>query len=215
MNLSPRTKFVLMFILFALPITGSYLTYFFWSPDKTNNFGDLIRPVVALPQAPISIADGADAPQSVRERGMRGRWLIMTRDSGTCAQACRAKLYSMRQVRLLAGKELERVARVMLIDDGAALAPDIAQNFEGTAFVKVPPASWLAALPVASPSTTGTSDGRAYLYLVDPMGNVFMRYRADEDIKRISSDLRRVLKASQLGKEMEGAAAVPAEGAKK
>jgi hypothetical protein len=34
-----------------------------------------------------------------------------------------------------------------------------------------------------------------------------MRYRADQDIKEIAADLRRVLKASQLGKDMEGAVA--------
>jgi hypothetical protein len=37
------------------------------------------------------------------------------------------------------------------------------------------------------------------------MGNLFMSYRADQDIKQLAADLRRVLKASQLGKDMESA----------
>lgn len=120
MTLSPRTKFVLMFILFSLPITASYLMFFFWKPKATNNFGDLIAPVVLLPQEKLNIVDGADAPPAVRENGLRGKWLLLTRDSGACAEACAKKLYAMRQSRLILAKELDRVARVMLVDDTPA-----------------------------------------------------------------------------------------------
>ncbi len=202
MKLSPRTKFVLMFILFAMPITASYLTFFFWKPTTTNNFGELIRPVVALPIEKFAAADGKDAPANAAATGYRGKWLLVTQDAGACDAGCAAKLYAMRQARLLVSKDLDRVARVMLIDDDAVPSEPITKDFAGMAFVAAKSSPWLRLLP--RPANDQTA-GRGYIYAVDPMGNVFMRYRADQDIKEIAADLRRVLKASQLGKDMEGA----------
>jgi hypothetical protein len=200
MKLSARTKFVLMFIFFATPITASYLTFFFWKPKSTNNFGELIAPVVELPMQRLDVIDGKDAPVNAAQKGMRGKWLILARDSGACDLECGKKVYSMRQARLLVGKELDRVARVMLVDDGVAPSTKLLQENAGMAFVSAKELNWLAKLPRES---TDTTNGRGYIYAVDPMGNLFMRYRADQDIKELAADFRKVLKASQLGKDME------------
>ena len=200
MTISPRVKFVLMFLLFAMPITVSYLMFFFWKPKVTNNFGELIAPVVQLPEEQFAALDAKDAPSGAPATGMRGKWLIVTRDGGACEAACLKKLYTMRQARLLVGKELDRVSRVMLIDDGLAPSPQTLADYAGTAFVSAKNSTWLAKLPRKADDAT---NGRGYIYAVDPMGNLFMRYQADEDIKELAADLRRVLKASQLGKDME------------
>jgi hypothetical protein len=199
-NLSARTKFVLMFILFALPITTSYLMFFFWKPKFTNNFGELIVPVVALPQEKLAITDGKDAPQNVLDKGLRGKWLMVTRDTGACDVACAKKLYTMRQARLILSKELDRVVRVVLIDDAIMPSAQLMQDFSGAAFVTAKDSAWLAKLPREANDAT---NGRGYIYAVDPMGNVFMRYKASHDIKELSADFRKVLKASQLGKDFE------------
>ncbi len=201
MTLSPRTKFVLMFILFSLPITGSYLMFFFWKPTATNNFGELIAPVVAMPAEKFLSIDGRDAPAGANENAMRGKWLIVTRDGGACDATCGKKLYTMRQARLMLSKDLDRVARVLLLDDGVVPTPQLQQDFAGTAFVNAKDSAWLTRLPR---EPNDASNGRGYIYAVDPMGNLFMRYKADEDIKELAADFRRVLKASQLGKDFEG-----------
>jgi len=200
MRISPRTKFVLMFIFFAMPITGSYLMFFFWKPKVTNNFGEFISPVVQLPAERFAALDAKDAPVGAAATGMRGKWLIVTRDGGACEAACLKKLYTMRQARLLVGRELDRVARVMLIDDDSTPSPQMLADYAGTTFVSAKDSAWLAKLPRKADDAT---NGRGYIYAVDPMGNLFMRYQADEDIKELAADFRRVLKASQLGKDME------------
>jgi len=201
MMLSPRTKFVLMFVLFALPIAASYLMFFFWQPSATSNFGELIRPVVVLPELSFRAVDATDAPAAAASKGMRGKWLLLTRDAGACELSCADKLYRIRQARLLVGKDLDRVARVLLIDDGSSPTERMLKDSAGMAFLAAKDSVWLSRLPVEPNDTT---QGRGYIYAVDPMGNLFMRYRADVDIKMLAADMRRVLKASQLGKEMEG-----------
>jgi len=37
------------------------------------------------------------------------------------------------------------------------------------------------------------------IYLIDPLGNVVLRYPVDPDIKRMAKDLERLLRASRIG----------------
>ncbi len=41
--------------------------------------------------------------------------------------------------------------------------------------------------------------GADALYLIDPLGNLVLRYPGDPDIKGVAKDLTRLLKASRIG----------------
>lgn len=194
--MSPRTKLALMMALFALPTLASFVAFYLFPPTKTSNYGELISPVVNLPQLPVSLTDGADAPEGAGAQGLRGKWLIVTRDSGVCEAACEQKLFAMRQSRLIVGRELDRVVRVVLVDDDSKPSEMLIKRYQGTAWVFAKSSPWLARLPVPPQDA---SNGRNYFYAVDPLGNVFMRYASDADVKLLAKDLKRVLKASQIG----------------
>jgi len=195
--MSPRTKFVMIFFLFSIPFIASTITFLVWKPSATNNYGELLSPVVALPETKLvridieSAADGAN--EDLIEKSLRGKWLMLTRDSGACETACQKKLYAMRQARLSIGREQDRVVRVVLVDDDVAPAAALVQEFQGTIWVSAKALPWLAKLPSSEAST------KNYIYGVDTLGNVFIRYNADPDIKRMMKDFQQVLKASQIG----------------
>jgi cytochrome oxidase Cu insertion factor (SCO1/SenC/PrrC family) len=86
--------------------------------------------------------------------------------------------------------------RVILLDDEVKPDAGLIKRYEGTAWVSAKSLPWLSKFPLPA---QGTTDGRAYFYAVDPLGNIFMRYGADADVKLIVKDLQRVLKASQIG----------------
>ena len=194
--MSPRTKLAMLIALFALPTLASFVTFFWFPPTKTNNYGELISPVINLPQLPLGIVDGADAPQGAGATGLRGKWLLVTRDSGACEIECVQKLFAMRQSRLIVGREMDRVVRVVLIDDDARPSSELIKRYQGTAWVAAKSSPWLSGFPVPP---RDISNGRAFFYAVDPLGNIFMRYGADVDVKLIAKDLQRVLKVSQVG----------------
>lgn len=185
-----------MMALFALPTLASFTAFYLLPPTKTGNYGQLISPVVNLPQLPLTIADGGDAPKSAIEQSLRGKWLLVTRDGGACDAVCKQKLLAMRQSRLIVGRELDRVVRVVLIDDDEMPSESLMQRFRGTVWIKAKSLSWLARLPLPPHGDTGS---RAAIYAVDPLGNIFMRYAPNADAKLIAKDLQRVLKASQIG----------------
>lgn len=194
--MTPRTKLALMMALFAVPTLASFIVFYWFPPTKTSNYGELITPVVNLPQLSLAVTDGTDAAQGAGEQGLRGKWLIVTRDSGTCEAACERKLFAMRQSRLIVGREMDRVVRVILIDDDTKPNEELIKRYQGTAWVSAKSLSWLSKLP-APPQDA--SNGRVFFYAVDPLGNIFMRYGTDADVKLIAKDLQRVLKASQIG----------------
>lgn len=175
----------LIVALAAAPVAASYLLYYFWAPARTVNYGELIeaRP---LPDVPLALADGSP----FRLSQLRGKWVLVSLDSGQCDALCDRKLLYMRQLRLTQGKERERVERVWLILDG--IAPGAAaEPYAGTWMVRAD-----AALAGLFPTPGKPSD---HIYVVDPLGNVMMRFPRDPEPRSMIKDLQRLLKASQVG----------------
>ena len=53
--------------------------------------------------------------------------------------------------------------------------------------------------PAAELAKAGAAIDERHIYLVDPHGNVMMRWASSPDLKRMLADLKRLLKASQIG----------------
>ena len=54
-------------------------------------------------------------------------------------------------------------------------------------------------VPAAELAKAGASIDERHIYLADPHGNVMMRWTSSPDLKRMLADLKRLLKASQIG----------------
>lgn len=184
-----RAKLILIMAIFALPVVASYLAYFVWQPQAgTRNYGELIKPETLPESLAVTALDGAAVPLKT----LRGKWLMIQVDVGACAHDCEHKLYVMRQVRLMQGREQDRVQRLWVIEDGQAPRAGIQQDYAGTQLLADPKRALLAKL---------AADGavKQYIYMIDPLGNVMMRWPANPDIKRMHKDIERLLKASQIG----------------
>jgi len=185
MTLGPRAKLALILGGFALPIIASFLFYAFLRPVPTANYGELLLP----PESITRSAFARPAGEPFRFPQLGGRWILLASDSGACADACRAKLVAMRQVRLALGREAERVAMVTVLGDASPLPAGLAAEQPDMVFAR-------ATAPL--PPSSATAD-RAHIYLVDPLGNVMLRWPAQPDYKRMKGDLDRLLRASQVG----------------
>ena len=183
--MTSKAKLSLLLLIMASPLLASYSAYyFFWHPTKSVNYGEL------LPIRPVSLQSlqsiGVNSVDSIR-----GKWVLLSVDSGNCNAACAQKLYLMRQIRTAQGREMERVARAYVIDDNAAHNAEFMKQYEGTVVLRSEPRV-LGELPAA--------DGvRSHIYLLDPLGNVVLRYPPNPDAKRMMKDWTRLLSVSQIG----------------
>ena len=182
-----RIELVLMAVLFALPLIASYLAFFVWRPEGRVNYGDLLE-VRPLAEMPLRHLDGRE----FRFSELRGKWIMLTTDAGECGVACETKLVKMRQVRLMQGSEMSRIERVFLITDDAPLSAMLLREFDGTRMVRAAGGPLLGALPAERERTD-------HIYLVDPLGNVMLRFPKDADPDRMKKDIERLLKTSRIG----------------
>lgn len=186
MKLAPRAKLLLLATCFGLPIAASYLAYYFLHAEATANYGELLLPPAQITPQPF----GRDGGISWGFGDLRGRWVLVMSEAGGCPAACIEKLTILKQVRLALGRNAARVARVYVVDDLTRPEATLLQPFEGTI---------VALTPTGMHLPSGAANDRAYIYLVDPNGNVMMRWLAAPDRKRMLKDLERLLKASQIG----------------
>ena len=171
--MSSRLKLGIIFLACAAPFVLGWLAYELrWTSGPTGNYGELIPPTpLAGPLLPL-----------------RGKWVLVTFDAAACADACERKLYVVRQVRRAQGKEAERMERVWVIIDGGKPGAELAAAIEGTRFA--------SGLGLAKEFPGNTAE---YIYLVDPLGNLMMRFPANPDPSKLIKDLQRLLKYSRIG----------------
>jgi hypothetical protein len=168
-------------------VAASYLLYYFWPPARTVNYGELIEPR-RLPDAPLALADGSP----FRLSQLKGKWVLVSIDAGGCGPQCEKKLVYMRQLRLTQGKDMDRVERAWLISDTSAARADAVAGFPGTWVAKAAGSGLIESFPAPR-------DPADHIYVVDPLGNLMMRFPPDPDTRRLIKDLSRLLKASRVG----------------
>lgn len=187
MKLGPRARLLLLVSIFAIPIAASYIASTFLRPEATANYGELLLPPRTVTSQPFERAGGG----AFRFDDLRGKWVIVASDSGDCPADCREKLHAMNQTRLALGRNASRVERVFVVDD--VRAPDAG------ALLAAYQGLQLAVTPRGLSLPPGAANDRAHIYLVDPRGNVMLRWPAKPEYRRMFRDLERLLKASQIG----------------
>lgn len=182
-----RKTLWLVAVVCIAPFVASFTAYYFYQPDGRVNYGELMADR-QLPDAALKRIDGG----AFSLAQLRGKWLFVTVDDAACDAYCEKKLWQMRQVRKTQGKYPERIERVWLISGGGQPAPRLCTEFEGTWMVDATGSAVLKALPHAGSLTD-------HVYLVDPLGNLVLRYPRDADPSRMKKDLDRLLRVSRIG----------------
>jgi hypothetical protein len=186
-----RRMMLIVLAICAAPMIFSYVTYYLIKPEVRTNYGELIDPrKYPIPDLGGASLDGK--PTSLEQ--LKGKWILLQVDAAVCDKACTQKLYYMRQLRLTQGKEMGRVERVWLITDDAPLDIALMKEYDGTHFLRVDAQKLAAWLPAAEGGKV--SD---HLYMIDPLGNLMMRFPKDPDANKIKKDISRLLKASSIG----------------
>ena len=187
MSLEGKRPLVWILAVCLLSLVASYAAYIWWRPTQQMNHGELLetRP---LPATVLQELGGRRFPFDT----LRGRWLLLTVQSAACDPRCRQKLYFMRQVRTAQNENMMRVERLWLLTGAGDPAPEVLVEQPGLIVARLLDPAWLAALPVRR-------EAGEHIYLVDPLGNLVLRYNDESDAKGMLKDLLRLLKVSRIG----------------
>ena len=177
-----RRTLLLLLALFIAPLAAAFALYygFGWRPSSQSIHGELISPARPMPE-------GAQK--------LRGDWSLVYVGDGGCDEDCRTALVFARQTRLSLGKEMTRLGRVMLVTDNCCDVTYLKKEHEGIKVFDVSAldekAELMAVLPVVELKHT--------LFVVDPLGNLVMRYDVRQSPAGLLDDLRKLLKLSHIG----------------
>jgi len=174
-----RRVVALLALLFFGPLLLAFGIYYgsSWRPAQHTNHGELIQP-----------------PRPLGAAVFMGKWSLVYVGPGSCDASCRRTLYYMRQTHLGLGRLYTRAQRVFL-----ATAPCCDRSYltrEYPALITLnaaapASASLLAAFPAAQRPTG--------IFIVDPRGNLMMRYDSSARPEGLLDDLKQLLGLSSIG----------------
>jgi hypothetical protein len=191
-TLSGRLQLLGILVACSLPILIAYLVFYVVRPQGEASLGELITPVHTMPE--LTAIDLAGQPLPLK--ALKAQWLLVKVDGGACAQDCQKQLLVLRQLRLMLGKDMDRVDWVWLINDQATVAPQLAAGLrqDKATVARLDAAALQSWFP--TPPGKRVSD---FIFVVDPMGNTMMRFPARLDsaaAAKAKRDMEYLLKAS-------------------
>lgn len=191
MKKAGRWKLFSIMAICALPVIASYITYYVIKPQSRTNYGTLLDPkLYPIPQLKTTTLDG----KPISLDAFKGKWIMLNVNQSDCAELCQEKLFQMRQLRLMQGKDMDRIERVWLITDDKPIETMLIRKYDGMHMLRANADAVKAWLP-AEQNTIDTD----HIYLIDPLGNLMMRFPKHADPNKVKKDLARLLMASSIG----------------
>ncbi len=186
-DIKGRLQLALMSLVFFGPLILAAWLYFSGSgltPEGRTNHGALLEPIVNI---------GESLPGSPAMERADGRWLLVYVNEGVCADECEFALYTLRQSRLMLGKEMDRLGRVFLHGDTAPDTVFLAEQHAG--LISISDGGLSGLLKNRKPAELAAGG----LYLIDPLGNLVMYFHPGIDPSDMVEDIKRLLKHSRIG----------------
>jgi hypothetical protein len=172
-----RRQLVLMLLIAAVSLGGSYLLFFSLrdgNPWGTTNHGTLVTPARALADLNIYDESGGRVTQT-------GQWWLWVLTFAPCAAECEQALHQLRQLHILLNRDAGRVRRALVLD-GTLRAHGLRERYPQ--------------LTILSGGLDGLVSG---VYVVDPLGNLVLWYPLADAGEPVLDDLKALLKVSQIG----------------
>ncbi len=189
-----RTYMLALFAVFFGPLFFAMWLFYVpnsWLNASTQNHGTLIQPAKPMDSFKIvnTKGDTWDKSQFI------GKWTLLYVGDEDCDLYCEASLFKMRQVRLTLGRDSQRVERKYIGIDRQKNKNSIETILKNYPGMQV---KWFE--EAKSQNVMSEFDlHRKHIYLIDPLGNLMMRYTIDATSKGMKKDLKRLLKVSKIG----------------
>ncbi|MCY1406624.1 hypothetical protein D3C76_924130 [compost metagenome] len=152
----------------------------FWVPDSRSHHGELI----GTGQTPADLGVQGDSSGE--------HWQLLVTAPAICAEECQQLVYLARQINIGLGREATRAEHAL------AAAEALPADFQATLDKDYPGLQRYGLDPAAH--AKAVKQGAApQLWIVDPHGNLVLRYPAGTDGKAVLKDLQHLLKLSNIG----------------
>lgn len=188
-----RRMALLLFVVgFGPIIVATAMYYTGWlNPEGFANKGELINPPVSVAALNLRDSDGEPIEDRFGPEIEDPEWVMLVTSPGLCADECQQLLYLARQVNIALGKNANRVNRAAYLEKvPPGLAESMSEEYPSMELLTTEESAWPDAV---------APDSKPRILLVDPFGNIMMRYNSEHIGKDLIKDLKHLLKLSQIG----------------
>ncbi len=175
-----RWQLILILLVVVGPMllaTGMYKLQF-WVPESRNYHGELIG----------NGESRADLGVQTDEQ----RWQMLVTAPQECTADCQQLVYLARQIQIALGRDASRASHALATAQPLEMAYDAKLKREYPQLQRYP-------LDLAAYTRETKGDGAAQLWIIDPHGNLVLRYDARVKGKDLLNDLVQLLKLSNIG----------------
>ncbi len=192
-----RNPYTVWFVVMAFiaPVALAYIIFFFVDVKSYVNHGEILNPIIHISDFELTNENNEIIPQDE----LTYKWRLVSFVSKDCDTGCKKRLYDSRQIHTSLGKNQHRLIRmfVHLQPVGDNLKKLISEEYENVIHVNGNAASIIDALGANVHDDIGIMNNE--IYIMDPMGNIMMRFTQEQPNKEFLHDLKKLLKASQIG----------------
>lgn len=189
---------LLLGLLFFGPML--FATFLYFKADQFNiklgNHGELINPPIYLSK--LNLEDFEHQPIALNT--LKGKWWLVYLSPEQCFNACHEILFNMRQIQTALGKEAPRVQRMVIAPSEREADPlelFINKNYPEVQRALISHDNYLKHFGKLGDPKDRAALGE--LVLIDPKGQVVLYYDGDTPPKGMLTDIKRLLKISQIG----------------
>lgn len=185
-NNSTKKPYTLWFLMltFAVPIIAAYSYYFLIENPKTKNNGELIVPVIDIEN--LALTDNAGNKLTRKE--LTSTWRMLYFVGKNCDSTCSKELYNMRQINVALGKNADRFKYMIIHLDS------MDDDFSTLIQKEHPRALHAYTNKYELESTFSNA-----IFIMDPLGNIMMKFLPEIPPGLILKDLNLLLKVSRIG----------------
>ena len=169
---------ILMMVIGPMALATFMYKLQFWVPDSRSYHGEMIGN--GLSRADIGIP------------AQEQRWQLLVTAPAACAADCQQLVYLARQLQIGLGRDASRASHAL------ASAQPLGSDYEAKLKAEYPQ---LQRYPLDLSTFTNTHGDKTapQLWIIDPHGNLVLRYDPSVKGKDLLNDLRHLLKLSNIG----------------
>ncbi|MCY1357409.1 hypothetical protein D9M69_439010 [compost metagenome] len=171
--------FLLLVAIGPMLLASAMYKWRFWVPEERTYHGTLI-------------GDGRTIADLGVPSGESERWQLLVTAPQGCAADCRELVYLARQINIGLAREAARAGHALASGEPLAADYDALLQREYPQLQRYP-------LDRGHYDRATDSGDAAHLWIVDPHGNLVLRYGAGVKGKGVLNDLRLLLKLSNIG----------------
>lgn len=193
-NKKSRVTLLVLFMVFFGPLLVAVVMFALrgqFSFLSAASYGTLIHP--AQPIAQFNFETNSQIKYSAEF--LQGKWTYLYFASKSCDLQCEAALFKIRQIRIAAGKDLNRVQYLLLATsiNSSPIQQSIFSRHNDLVIGKL--LNWKTTLEVQQQEQLQVG----FIYVIDPVGNLMMKYDMDATSKGMLKDLKKLLRISNIG----------------